>query len=78
MVPSGKFNVQVSVDVAIVKDAPLPIPIPEEMTIVGEAIGCQVAWPKKFILVNNEVQISFLEVLLHFPLTKIDLCIFAL
>ncbi|XP_028085396.1 uncharacterized protein LOC114286429 [Camellia sinensis] len=24
------------------------------MTIVGEAIGCQVAWPKKFTLVNNE------------------------
>ncbi|XP_028096032.1 uncharacterized protein LOC114295933 [Camellia sinensis] len=67
-----KFNVRVSVDVAIVKDAPLPIPIPEEMTIVGEAIECQVAWPKKFILVNNEVQTSFLEVLLHFPSTKID------
>ncbi|XP_028065666.1 uncharacterized protein LOC114268668 isoform X1 [Camellia sinensis] len=40
------------------------------MTIVGEAIGCQVAWPKKFMLVNNEVLIvknvwSAFQLLLH-------------
>ncbi|CAL5406942.1 unnamed protein product [Camellia sinensis] len=39
MVPLGESNVRVSVEVVIQKDAHLPIPIPDEMLIVGEAVG---------------------------------------
>ncbi|GMP37176.1 hypothetical protein CsSME_00008985 [Camellia sinensis var. sinensis] len=43
-VPLGESNVQ----------APLPIPIPDEMFIVGEAMGFFVAWPKNLVLVGDE------------------------
>ncbi|XP_028098409.1 uncharacterized protein LOC114298098 [Camellia sinensis] len=53
-VPLGESNVRVSVKVVIQKDAPLPIPIPDEMLIVGEAVGFFVAWPKNLVLVSDE------------------------
>ncbi|CAL5415884.1 unnamed protein product [Camellia sinensis] len=53
-VPLGESNVRVSVEVVIQKDAPLPIPIPDEMHIVGEALGFFVAWPKNLVLVDDE------------------------
>ncbi|KAF5958330.1 hypothetical protein HYC85_005555 [Camellia sinensis] len=53
-VPLGESNVRVSVEVVIQKDAPLPIPIPDEMFIVGEAVGFFVAWPKNLVLVGDE------------------------
>ncbi|GMP28940.1 hypothetical protein CsSME_00004273 [Camellia sinensis var. sinensis] len=43
-VPLGESNVH----------APLPIPIPDEMFIVGEAVGFFVAWPNSLVLVDDE------------------------
>ncbi|CAL5321822.1 unnamed protein product [Camellia sinensis] len=57
-VPLGESNVRVSVEIVIQKDAPLPIPIPDEMLIVGEAVGFFVAWPKNLVLVGDELSIS--------------------
>lgn len=56
-VPLGEGNVRVSIDVVLVNDALLPIPIAGEITILGHAMGYQVAWPKKLVLVGNEVHI---------------------
>lgn len=42
-VPLGESNLHVSIQVVIQKDVPLPIPIPDEMFIVGEAVGFFVA-----------------------------------
>ncbi|XP_028104829.1 uncharacterized protein LOC114303883, partial [Camellia sinensis] len=53
-VPLGESNVRVSVEVVIQKDAPFPVPIPDEMLIVGEAVGFFVAWPKNLVLVGDE------------------------
>ncbi|XP_028096532.1 uncharacterized protein LOC114296432 [Camellia sinensis] len=53
-VPLGESNVRVSIEVVIQKDAPLPIPISDEMLIVGEAVGFFVAWPKNLVLVGDE------------------------
>lgn len=77
-VPLGESNVRVSVEVVIQKDAPLPIPIPDEMLIVGEAVGFFVAWPKNLVLVGDEVKYSNLETLLHFLKIKVDLYLFIL
>ncbi|CAL5436463.1 unnamed protein product [Camellia sinensis] len=56
MVPLGESNVRVSVEAVIQKDAPLPIPIPDKMLIVGEAVGFFVAWPKNLVLFSDEIQ----------------------
>lgn len=50
----GPDNVRVSVDVVIVEDALLPIPIPGEAATIGETLGYQLAWPKKLVLVDYE------------------------
>lgn len=54
-VPLGEANVRVSIDFVIQKDAILPVPIPGEMYVVGDATGYHVAWPKNLILFGNEV-----------------------
>ncbi|KAF5943770.1 hypothetical protein HYC85_017847 [Camellia sinensis] len=54
MVPLGESNVRVSIEVVIQKDALLPIPISDEMLIVGEAVRFFVAWPKNLVLVGDE------------------------
>ncbi|THG16573.1 hypothetical protein TEA_017354 [Camellia sinensis var. sinensis] len=54
MVPLGEANLHVSIQVVIQNDAHLPIPIPDEMFIVGEAVGFFVAWPKNLVLVSDE------------------------
>ena len=60
-VPLGEANVRVSIDIVIIKEALLPIPIPGEANKVGEAIGYQVAWPRNLVLVGDEVQKSHLK-----------------
>jgi hypothetical protein len=52
-IPLGKGNVRVSVDIAIKKDALLPVPIPGEVTAVRDAIGYHLEWPKQFVLVDE-------------------------
>lgn len=54
-VPLGEANFRVCIDFVIEKDAILPVPIPGEVNIVGEATGYHVAWPKNLILLGNEV-----------------------
>ncbi|XP_028089195.1 uncharacterized protein LOC114289635 [Camellia sinensis] len=53
-VPLGESNVRVLIQVAIQKDAPLPIAIPDEMLIIGQAVGFFVAWPKNLVFVDDE------------------------
>ncbi|XP_058179610.1 uncharacterized protein LOC131298263 [Rhododendron vialii] len=50
----GDSNVRVSVDFVIVPYAHLPIPMPGSVTLVGEVVGYQVAWPKNLVLVDDE------------------------
>ncbi|XP_058185700.1 uncharacterized protein LOC131302926 [Rhododendron vialii] len=50
----GDSNVRVTVDFVIVPYAHLPIPMLGSVTLVGEAMGYQVAWPKNLVLVDDE------------------------
>ncbi|KAF7150098.1 hypothetical protein RHSIM_Rhsim02G0154800 [Rhododendron simsii] len=50
----GDSNVCVTVDFVIVPYVHLPIPMPRSVTLVGEAVGYQVAWPKNLVLVEDE------------------------
>ena len=52
---------RVAIHVVVVHNALLPIPIPDEITYVGDAIGCHVAWPKNLVLTGDEVHISYLK-----------------
>ncbi|KAF5196144.1 hypothetical protein FRX31_014270 [Thalictrum thalictroides] len=54
-IPFGENNVRVSVDDVIIGEALLPIPVVDEYVKVKDAKGGQVAWPKKFVLTNEEV-----------------------
>ncbi|KAI8529959.1 hypothetical protein RHMOL_Rhmol11G0016600 [Rhododendron molle] len=54
IVPLGEANVCVSIDFVIQNDAILPVPIPGETYVVGDATGYHVAWPKNLILFGNE------------------------
>lgn len=62
--PLGDANVRVSVEFVIIPDALLPIPIPGDATLVGEAVGYEVAWPRNLVLVGDEVK--FFLLLTHF------------
>ncbi|KAF7113061.1 hypothetical protein RHSIM_RhsimUnG0164900 [Rhododendron simsii] len=52
--PLGELNVRVCVDFVIIPHALLPIPIPGDVTSVGEAVGYELAWPKNLVLVKDE------------------------
>ncbi|KAI8529971.1 hypothetical protein RHMOL_Rhmol11G0017500 [Rhododendron molle] len=58
IVPLGEANVCVSIDFVIQKDAILPVPIPGETYVVGDATGYHVAWPTNLILFGNEATSS--------------------
>ncbi|KAH7837447.1 hypothetical protein Vadar_014009 [Vaccinium darrowii] len=53
-VPLGDAYVRVYINFVIKKDAILPVPIPGEVYIVGEATGYYVAWPKNLVLLADE------------------------
>ncbi|KAH7849778.1 hypothetical protein Vadar_022857 [Vaccinium darrowii] len=53
-VPLGDAYVRVYIDFVIKKDAILPVPIAGEVSIVGEATGYYVAWPKNLVLLGDE------------------------
>lgn len=59
MLPLRDSSVRVTVDFVIVSHAHLPIPVPGSMTLVGEALGYQVAWPKNLVLFGNEVNFFY-------------------
>lgn len=52
--PLGENNVRVSVNVMYSPDCNLPIPN-AEMTTLKDAYQSHVAWPKKFVLLEDEV-----------------------
>lgn len=65
MVPLGELNMRVSVDFVIIPNALLPVPVPiADLTSVGEAVGCLVAWPKNLILVDDEVKFVIIDFIL--------------
>ena len=49
----GISNYRVSVDKIIIGEAQFPIPIPDEMTIVQDAKGAHVAWPRNFVILTD-------------------------
>ena len=49
----GKLNYKVSVDHVNDETARLPIPVPEEMSLVVHASGSIVAWPKNLIIFDD-------------------------
>ncbi|KAF5195085.1 hypothetical protein FRX31_015326 [Thalictrum thalictroides] len=53
-VPLGEANTRVAVEYAISPNALLPVPVIGEMTMVKDAIGSCVAWPKDFVLTGVE------------------------
>lgn len=62
----GDSNVCVTIDFVIVPYARLPIPVPGSVTLVGEAVGYQVAWPKNLVLVDDEVKFFIVTYLFFF------------
>lgn len=62
----GDSNVCVTIDFVIVPYAHLPIPVPGSVTLVGEAVGYQVAWPKNLVLVDDEVKFFIVTYLFFF------------
>ncbi|PIA35546.1 hypothetical protein AQUCO_03500122v1 [Aquilegia coerulea] len=53
-VPLGENNIRVAIEYAISPNALLPVPVIGEMTMVKDAIGSCVAWPKEFVLTGVE------------------------
>ena len=52
----GEDNVRVSIDKVYHPDTNLPIPVANaDMMTVKDALGSQVAWPKKHVLLDVEV-----------------------
>lgn len=49
----GKLNYKVCVDHVYDESAKLPIPVPDEMSLVMHAAGSIVAWPKNLIILND-------------------------
>ena len=52
--PLGDKNYRVAITLAKKKEALIPIPVGDEIHTVGEALGGYVAWPKQFVLLDNE------------------------
>lgn len=52
-VPLPQNCMRVSIDKALQKSARLPVPIPNECEIVGDAVGTHVAWPKHLIVLHE-------------------------
>ncbi|KAK1258859.1 hypothetical protein QJS04_geneDACA018705 [Acorus gramineus] len=50
----GEHNQRVTIIQALSPSTPLPIPIVDEMTTVGEAVGSYVAWPRHLILPGDK------------------------
>ena len=60
-------NYLVIVDVPYESKAPLPIPIPDQATTVGAAVGHQVLWPTHLVISSTKlIQVCNFHVLLHF------------
>ena len=54
LLPAGFLKV--SIDIALEKDAPLPLPDDiSDATLVGETIGSYVAWSSNLICIDDEV-----------------------
>lgn len=54
----GEHNVRVSITKVFSPYAILPIPVPDEMEIVKDALGLLVTWPKQFVLLDVEVNVE--------------------
>ncbi|XP_073125514.1 uncharacterized protein [Henckelia pumila] len=52
-IPLPQNCMRVSIDIALEKSARLPVLIPNECEIVGDAVGTHVAWPKDLIVVQE-------------------------
>lgn len=52
-IPLATADVRVSIDVVFQKNAILPQPVRDELLLVSHAIGTIVAWPRKFVITNN-------------------------
>ncbi|XP_042437160.1 uncharacterized protein LOC122023136 [Zingiber officinale] len=57
-VPLGEGNFKVSIDVVLDEGAKLPIPIPSGPTIINDAIGTIVAWPKELVILPTKKVLS--------------------
>ncbi|XP_073120039.1 uncharacterized protein [Henckelia pumila] len=55
-VPLPLNCMRVSIDEALQKSARLPVPIPHECELVGDAVGTHVAWPTHLIILRHERQ----------------------
>ena len=51
-------NFLVVVDASYELNAPLPVPIPNQITTIGEALGYQVLWPTQMVsLTTHPIQV---------------------
>lgn len=50
----GDKNYRVTITIAHKKKALIPIPVKDEIRTVGDALGGFVAWPKQFVLFDDE------------------------
>ncbi|XP_075482687.1 uncharacterized protein LOC142522962 isoform X1 [Primulina tabacum] len=53
-VPFSHNCIRVSIDEAVDKSTPLPVPIPSECETIGGAVGTLVVWPEHLIVKSNE------------------------
>ncbi|KAE8649224.1 hypothetical protein Csa_014966 [Cucumis sativus] len=53
-IPLGADNIRVTVDVIMVEDVALPIPLKGEIETLNQAIGNFVAWPRKLVILTQE------------------------
>ncbi|XP_075481159.1 uncharacterized protein LOC142521870 [Primulina tabacum] len=60
-VPLPHNCIRVSIDEAVDKSTPLPVPIPSECETIGDAVGTLVAWPEHLTLKSNEVERKIIE-----------------
>ncbi|PON44125.1 hypothetical protein TorRG33x02_331660 [Trema orientale] len=52
----GENNYRVSIEIALIHNAPIPIPNPDDFNTinVGLALGSHVAWPKSLVIFNSD------------------------
>lgn len=56
-IPLGAENIRVTVDIAMVEDVALPIPLKGDIETLNQAIGNFVAWPRKLVIVTKEKKV---------------------
>ncbi|XP_073034989.1 uncharacterized protein [Primulina eburnea] len=60
-VPLPHNCIRVSIDEAVDKSTPLPVPIPSECETIGDAVGTFVVWPEHLIVKSNEAERKTIE-----------------